>query len=167
MKNRNCNRLPHCSSGGGRSNVLSSPIYSRSVLTPQCRVRLPRLFVQMVNLSPGLHDLLCSQQTALQPLYNLRSHHFLLAGISNLVLKDIKGTNSFTNLALATTIEDCQCICLITVWGFGWLVGWLGGGGRGVFFKTNPLIKRIPHPAHTVECFVLFKQVWKGENLVA
>lgn len=136
MKNCNCNRLPHCSSGRGRSNFLSSPIsYSRSVLTPQCRVRLPRLFVQMVNLSPGLHDLLCSQQTALQPLYNLRSPHFLLAGISNSVLKDSKGTNSFSNLALATTIEDCQCICLITVWGFGWLVG-LGGWG-GCFLKQT------------------------------
>lgn len=92
----------------GRSHFLNSPISnSRSVLTPLCRAKLPCLFVQMVNLSPGLQDLLCSQQTALLPLCYLRNSPFLLAEISNLVLEDNMSTNSFSNLTLATTSQNC------------------------------------------------------------
>lgn len=147
----------------GRSHFFSSPIWnSRSVLTPLCGAKLPCLFVQMVNLSPGLQDLLCSQQTALLPLYYLRNSHFLLAGISNLVLKDNMSTNSFSNLTLVTTSQDCQCICLITLlW---------SSGVEGIlffwFFLTNPVRGRTSYPLHTVECFALFNQVWKGEKLM-
>lgn len=59
----------------------------------------------MVSLSPGLQGSLWSQQAALQLLYNLSSPHFLLAGNSDLVLEGNKGSNSFSNLAVATTVK--------------------------------------------------------------
>lgn len=128
-----------------------SEVHQEVFWLPSVDLKLPHLFVQMVNLSLD-YMACCVANKVLSSLWQPKKSSFSSGWNFNLVLKDRKGTNSFSNLALAYynwRLSAHMLVCSITVW---WVevfsLGVFGCFVSGVFvclfFKIKHTQKRDP-----------------------